>query len=154
MKQRRSQGFTLLELLLVMLLLGIVMSMAGVVFGRDPQRMANQEASLFFQLVQHARHQAVLEGLALGIRIDARGYQLLRATGHRWEIAGKHRDIDLDLHVEIDGVPVPPGVPGMAPQLVMYGNDEHTPFALHFGVNDVRLVSVSSDGINDPSFLR
>lgn len=47
MKQRRSQGFTLLELLLVMLLLGIVMSMAGVMFGRDPQRMANQKPAFF-----------------------------------------------------------------------------------------------------------
>lgn len=154
MKTRHCRGFTLLELLLVMVLLGIVMGMAGFMFGRDPQRVANQEASLFFQLVQHAREQAVLEGEVLGIRIDHRGYQLLKATGHGWEIAGKQRDIDLDLRVEIDGLPVPPGVPGRAPQLMMYGNDEHTPFVLHFEAHGTRLVSLSSDGINAPSFLR
>ena len=154
MNLRRSQGFTLLELLLVMLLLGIVMGMAGFIFGRDPQRMANQEANLFYQLVQHARQQAVLEGLALGIRIDAQGYQLLQAADDGWAAVGKHRDVELDLRVEVDGVAVPHALPGSAPQLVMYANDEHTPFSLHFEAGNVRLVSVSSDGMNDPSFVR
>ncbi|MNM97559.1 putative type II secretion system protein H precursor [compost metagenome] len=153
MKQRRSRGFTLLELLLVMLLLGIVLGMAGFTFARDPQRMASQEANLFLQLVQYARQQAVLERLALGIRIDAEGYQLLRATEDSWEVAGRRRDIDQDLRLEIDGLPVPHALAGGAPQLVMYGNDEHTPFSLHFEVDNVRLVSVSSDGLNDPQFV-
>ena len=153
MKQRRSRGFTLLELLLVMLLLGIVMGMAGFTFARDPQRVASQEASLFLQLVQFARQQAVLEGLTQGIRIDAQGYQLLKASEDGWEAAGRHRDIDLDLRLEIDGLPVPHALAGGAPQLLMYGNDEHTPFTLHFEVDNVRLVSVSSDGLNDPQLV-
>lgn len=153
MKQRRSRGFTLLELLLVMLLLGIVMGMAGFTFARDPQRVASQEASLFLQLVQFARQQAVLEGLTQGIRIDAQGYQLLKASEDGWEAAGRHRDIDLDLRLEMDGLSAPYALAGGAPQLLMYGNDEHTPFSLHFEADDVRLVSVSSDGLNDPQFV-
>lgn len=153
MKQRRSRGFTLLELLLVMLLLGIVTGMVGFTFARDPQRMASQEANLFLQAVQYARQQAVLEGLALGIRLDAQGYQLLKASEESWEAAGKRRDVDLDLRMEIDGLPVPYAMAGGPPQLVMYGNDEYTPFSLHFEANNVRLVSMSSDGLNDPQFV-
>lgn len=93
MKRPRAQGFTLLELLLVLLLLSIVMGMAGLGIGRDPQRLASQEANLFLQLVQHARQQAVLEGVALGIRIDPQGYQLLKARGDSWEPAGQQRDL-------------------------------------------------------------
>ncbi|MFK3817537.1 type II secretion system minor pseudopilin GspH [Pseudomonas sp. NPDC089407] len=154
MKQRRSRGFTLLELLMVMLLLGIVMGMAGFTFARDPQRMASQEANLFLQLVQYARQQAVLERQALGIRIDGQGYQLLRAFEDDWVAAGKRRDIGLGLRLrlEIDGLPVPHALAGAAPQLLMYGSDEHTPFSLHFEADNVRLVSVSSDGLNDPQF--
>ena len=152
MKRPRAQGFTLLELLLVLLLLSIVMGMAGLGIGRDPQRLASQEANLFLQLVQHARQQAVLEGVALGIRIDPQGYQLLKARGDSWEPAGQQRDIGLDLRLQIDGLPVPPAVPGKAPQLVMYGNDEHTPFSLYFEADTVRLVPLSSDGLNAPQF--
>ncbi|MFJ4065514.1 type II secretion system minor pseudopilin GspH [Pseudomonas sp. NPDC089996] len=154
MKPGRSRGFTLLELLLVMLVLGMAMGMAGLMFGRDPLRMASQEANLFLQLVQHARQQAVLDGATLGIRIDVQGYQLVKANGDRWEAAGKRRATDLDLRLEIDGLAIPPPATGRAPQLVMYGNDEHTPFFLHFEAERVRLVSVSSDGLNDPKFLR
>ncbi|MNJ65985.1 hypothetical protein D3C77_620280 [compost metagenome] len=103
--------------------------------------------------MQYARQKAVLERLALGIRIDAEGYQLLRATEDSWEVAGRRRDIDQHLRLEIDGLPVPHALAGGAPQLVMYGNDEHTPFSLHFEVDNVRLVSVSSDGLNDPQFV-
>lgn len=154
MKKRRCNGFTLLELLLVMVVLGIVMGMAGFTFGRDPQRVANQEASLFLQLLQHARHQAVLEGVTLGIRIDAQGYQLLKTVEHSWEAAGKQRETGLDIRMEIEGVPVPLAQPGRAPQLVIDPYDEYTPFSLHFEADSARLVSLSSDGLNDPQFVR
>ena len=147
---RRSQGFTLLELMLVLLLAGIVMGMAGLQVGRDPQRLASQEAGLFLQLVEHARQQAVLEGRELGVHIDARGYQLMKLSGRTWEVAGQRRDTGLDLHLEIDGFSVLLTRQGSAAQLVFARNDEHTPFSLSFHEAGASLAQVSSDGLNAP----
>ncbi|MQG92422.1 GspH/FimT family protein [Pseudomonas sp. MN1F] len=150
MTLRRSKGFTLLEMLLVLLLAGVVMGMAGLQLGRDPQRLASQEAGLLLQLVEHARQQAVLEGQEMGVQIDARGYQLMRAFGNKWAAAGPRRDTGLDLRLSIDGFPVMLAGPGDAAQLVFARNDEYTPFSLSFDEAGVGLAQLSSDGLNAP----
>lgn len=150
MSLRRAKGFTLLEMMLVLLLAGVVMGMAGLQLGRDPQRLASQEAVLFLQLVEHARQQAVLEGREMGVHIDARGYQLMKASGSSWVAAGLRRDTGLDLRLSIDGFPVMLAGPGNTAQLVFALNDEYTPFSLSFHEAGVGLAQLSSDGLNDP----
>jgi general secretion pathway protein H len=150
MTLRRSRGFTLLEMMLVLLLVGIAMGMAGLQLGADAQRLANREAGLFLQLVQHARLQAVLEGRELGVRIDTRGYQLMAGAGRTWEVAGPRRDTGLDLQLAIDGFPVMLARLDNAAHLVFASNDEYTPFSLSFHEAGTRLAEVLSDGLNDP----
>lgn len=150
MIRRRSQGFTLLELLLVLVLAGIVMGMSGLMVGHDPQRTARQEAGLFLQVVQQARQRAVLEGQTLGIRIDTDGYQLMLRTGQSWMPTGQRRSLSLSLRLEIDGLPAGLSRHGETAQLTFASNDEYTPFLLYFLEAGVRLAHVSSDGLNDP----
>lgn len=147
MNRAASRGFTLLELLLVLALLATLVGMAGLSLGRDPQRQAQQEASLFQQMLQLARQRAVLEGAPLGVRVDGQGYRLYRHDPQGWQPAGEHRDTGLRLSLLIDGQPVAHGGP---PQLLIHDSDEHSVFSLHFYQDAVRLVSVSSDGLNDP----
>ncbi|MGM3215399.1 prepilin-type N-terminal cleavage/methylation domain-containing protein [Pseudomonas sp. PhalM4] len=66
MRQNRSRGFTLLEIMLVLLLVGVVLAMAGLQVGQGPHRLARQEAALFLQLVQYARQQAGPGGAGFG----------------------------------------------------------------------------------------
>ncbi|BBH43842.1 type II secretion system minor pseudopilin GspH [Pseudomonas sp. KU43P] len=143
------RGFTLLELLVVLAVLGLVAGMAGLSLGRDPQRQAFQEANFFVQVLQHARQRAVLEGMLLGIRLDAQGYQLLRRTALGWDNAGQRHDAGIDLRLVIDDVFIEPSRSG-SPQLLIHSNDQYSVFTLHFEQVGVRLVSVSSDGLNDP----
>ena len=149
MRQRRSRGFTLLEIMLVLLLVGVVLAMAGLQVGQSPQRLARQEAVLFLQLVQYARQQAVLEGRDLAVHVDSRGYQL-KGERHSVAVQGQRRDTGLDLHLEIDGLAVMPGKLEGTAQLVFSRSDEHTPFSLSFHEAGVSLAQVSSDGLNDP----
>ncbi|MFF5863668.1 type II secretion system minor pseudopilin GspH [Pseudomonas sp. NPDC012596] len=150
MTPRHSRGFTLLELLLVMLLAGIALGMAGLVGGGDRQRLAYREAGLLMQLVQHARQQAVLEAIEYGLRVDTNGYQLMMRSGQHWAAAGQRRALELDLQLEIDGLAVPVHGQGSGAQLVFASNDEYTPFSLYFHDAGVRLASITSDGLNDP----
>lgn len=106
MKGRHTAGFTLLEIMLVMVLLGLV---AGVVVPTLPHQSkddAKLEAERFYQLIQLWTETAMLSGQTYGLRVDDETqYQLLKLTGNDWEAAELQRTttkVTLPEGVELD----------------------------------------------------
>lgn len=82
--RRRQSGFTLLEILVVMVLLGIVLSVAVLSAGGDADRQLEQEARRMAELIRLAREEAVLNGSELAIRFYPDGYAFERLEGKEW----------------------------------------------------------------------
>ncbi|MFW9269525.1 type II secretion system minor pseudopilin GspH [Pseudomonas sp. NR3] len=146
---RRCRGFTLLELMVVIVLIGVLAGMVRFATGTSPTREARQQALDFVGVVQQLRERAVLEGQEYGVRVQLDGYQALRLEARGWTAVSAWRrlpeglmlGLEQDGHVlRLDDVPGPP-------QLLLLSSDEISPFRLRIKMAGQAVSSVSSDGL-------
>ncbi|MFC3907603.1 type II secretion system minor pseudopilin GspH [Legionella dresdenensis] len=82
-----QQGFTLIEILVVLLIIGIVSSAALLAFGDfGARRKAIVSAEQFAAYIKLVQQKAILEMNTLGIKIESQGYQAFRfEDGSNWK---------------------------------------------------------------------
>ena len=145
----RSRGFTLVEILVVVVIMAIVISLAVLSIGttgRDTQ--LDEESRRIEGLVGLLHERALLEGRDFGVRIEPSAYEFVvyDSRRDRWialdqEHEFRHRDLpkgvsfqlELDSHIvvikpidrNLTGDAAPP-----APQLAIAASGEGTPFRL------------------------
>jgi general secretion pathway protein H len=163
---RRPAGFTLLEVLVVIVIIGIIAGMAVVstrVLGGDHEM--DQEARRLVAVLGQAREDAMLEGRDVGLRVDASGYDFLRYDGRneRWDLvaedpllrerafpAGVEASLWLESRqVQLPARTTPTDLERPLPQVVLLASGDLVPFELRLtraGTTEVRAVAVADDG--------
>jgi len=151
--RKRAQGFTLLELMVVILLIGVLLGMVSFATGNNPAREARQEASGLIQLLHKIREQAVLEGREYGVRLETDGYQVFTLDGLQWRAAGPiyRLPAGLQLRLEQEGQALKLGDRPGQPHVLLLSNDETSAFTLHIESGEQRWSSISSDGLGEPT---
>lgn len=85
MQPRRTGGFTLIEILLVILLIGVLASMVVYNFQGESrsQRLAKETDKLQAR-IQLAAELAMLKNLELGLQLDEKSYRFMLFTDNKW----------------------------------------------------------------------
>jgi len=110
---RRSAGFTLLELMVVLVLIGIIFTFAMLSFGGDEYaELMEQESHRMTTLLELASDEAVLRGEELAVLFSEDGYEFLVLNEDRWQASGEDGLLkaytlpaDVELRLEIEGEP-------------------------------------------------
>ena len=141
----RNAGFTMLELMVVLVLIGIIFTFAMLSFGGDDiAELMEGETRRLAALVRLATDEAVMRGDEFGIRFTDEGYEflVLQQTGWQTPVDDKllrsyslPADVEMRLQLEGDAM-VYPGVPSdedaITPQVFILSSGEVTPFTVVF----------------------
>jgi general secretion pathway protein H len=163
---RRAAGFTLLELLVVIVIIGILTSMAVIsvnVLGGDHEMQ--QEAARLQAILLQTREDAVLQSRDIGMRLDETGYEFLAYDGRveRWQAVGDDPllraralpdGLRLALRLEDRNVQLKPRAAAtekdpVLPQIVLQASGDVVPFDLLLardGTDEQRRVSGTLEG--------
>ena len=152
-----SRGFSLIEILVVIVIVGIVMSIAILsvtLAGGDSQ--LREEAQRIVSLVEVARDESLLQGREFGLEFMQNGYRFVEfdPLTRQWtEIIGDDtlrlralpEELELELFIEDRRVVLRddpasmtsenedrPGVERYAPHVLIYSSGDLSPFEIHF----------------------
>jgi|AntRauTorcE11898_2_1112593.scaffolds.fasta_scaffold00538_7 general secretion pathway protein H len=111
---RIARGFTLIELIVVILLVGLVVSFAVLsVGGPSPRQTQHEEARRLLARMDLAREEAVMQARSLGVRFERDGYLFYGMRDGQWRMLEQGGLIDphelpeaIFIDVEIEGLDV------------------------------------------------
>ena len=81
---RRARGFTLLEVLVVMLIIGVLVSFAVLSISRGDTSVQDETQRLA-ALIRLAGQEAVSQGQEFAVEFDSTGYAFLSFDGEKWQ---------------------------------------------------------------------
>lgn len=132
-----QQGFTLLELLTVMFIIGIIVSFAGLSVGQNTSRLVQDEAERLHGLIRLASEEAVLQGRELALQFNTDSYGFLFLRGEEWQPMTddamlRERPLPEVVRLELllEGVAVALDNEENPPRIIILSSGELTPFEL------------------------
>lgn len=161
MRSRTGQGgFTLLEILVVLVIVGLLASLAVFTFGgSSQQRELKNEVRDLYLLMQTASEQAVLNNRELGVQVLPEGYQFVAyeddtgdwaASGERLFRPGSFPEwMVVTKFIESDAPRLAPAEDELRPDVVFFSSGETTVFEIEFNIenNNDYLHILASDGV-------
>lgn len=144
--EHRARGFTLLEVLVVVVIMAIVAGLAVMAVQDDPEARIRTEAERFSALLRLASQEAVLQSRELAIELNRSGYHFLVFGDDGWRPADddvlRPRTLpeDVRLVASLEGAPAPlepPSHEGRSrqrtpPRVYLLSGGEVTPFEATF----------------------
>ena len=130
MNSRRAEGFTLLEVLVVVTLIAILGSAVALSMGARGDRALESTADRVLAAINHASEAAVISGRAYGFYVTPDACEMVVFDGTQWQPAvagsvGALTHIEAPYALRGDGVYAVPNRVAPAPQMLLLPDGQH-----------------------------
>jgi len=131
----RNQGFTLIEIMVVLIIMGIVLSLVTLSVGNGGQTQLQQEAQRLASLLTLASQEAILQAKEFGVAFTPEGYHFYEWQGQKWQALNNDDlfhlrtlppTIQFIFYLESEPLQLEKKVD--QPQLLLLSSGEFTPF--------------------------
>lgn len=137
MMSRRTGGFTLLEILVVLVIIGVMVGLVSLSIGRPQGDELRTEAQRLQALLHLAAEESLMQGQEYGVQFSSHGYAFQRLTSEGWQSLAEDKVLRarklpsaMRLRLSVDGSPVELGQGGGKVQVYLLSSGEMTPFQL------------------------
>ena len=141
-----NRGFTLIEILIVIVIIGITAGFALIAFGDFGEgRRILFSAEQLVNTLKLAQQQAILETSTMGLRIDNTSYQILRfQDSSNWEPISNKGIFKINYFPKNTVITLKTNnkTPRGSPSIVINSSGDMTPFTLDFGTNKEKMMTV------------
>jgi general secretion pathway protein H len=152
-RPRLPTGFTLVEVLVVVVIIALLASAVAVKLAPDARQSLREEAARLAALLAHARGEAITTGTPLAWQATDSGYRFVRrATDRTWQPLDRDaalRARELAPGVSLAAIETAARADGPAPVIVLAPTGLTEPFRITLALGAHR-VRVSADGVNAP----
>jgi general secretion pathway protein H len=144
-----QRGFTLLELLVVMVIAGITLGMVSLNALPSERQVLEQEAQRIALLLQLGRDEAILRNVPIAFEADGQRYRFLVRENNSWQLLTRDDMLrEREFKRTPIGISIYPPLPGPAmPLRLVFGREPvDKPFLLTLAYGDAS-VAIRADGI-------
>jgi general secretion pathway protein H len=152
-----ARGFTLLEIIVVLLLIGIILSFAVLSIGDGGvSRRQTQEAQRFVALLRLAQEEALLRQTQIGVAMGRHGYRFMRQSENSWlefsddVFRARALPEGLSFALQLEGVMLPLAETPARPQILLFASGEILAFECRLysaGQSQAIRISAAFNGI-------
>jgi len=137
----KINGFTLIEIMVVMVIIGVILSFVTLSVGNDSlTRKMAQESQRLTYLLKLAHQEAVMKSQEMGLSFSKNGYEFYRFQNEKWQLIQNNDKIFqarkipsiIQVNLLISGQAVDMGDAKDSPQLLILSSGELTPFEIRW----------------------
>ena len=136
----RARGFTLLEILVVVLIIGITLGMVVLAVRPNPEHRLTEEGQRFTALVKLLGDEAIIRSAEMAIEVAPHSYRFLTLTEDGWQpyeddVFKAHElpeTIDLDLSLDGQAIRFDSDEDQTEPRIYVLSSGEFTAFEVTF----------------------
>ena len=148
-----NRGFTLIEILIVIVIIGITVGFAVIAFGDfgESKRLLFS-ADQLSNTLKLAQQQAILDSSTLGLRIDNTSYQILKfQNSSEWQPIPKNNIFKVYYFPQNTVITLKTNnsATGKNPAIIINASGDMTPFSIGFGTdkeNNITTLHGGQDG--------